>query len=149
MKNPYESLGEKSFWKTAVANKSMYDISELWDPKFKIGKEQKVVTFGSCFAQHIGKALKKRDFKWLSTETPPWGLSEASESLITTSSPPELGIFIRQRCSSSGPIGHWMQSQSQMRYGRKTDAFSIRSDPLSSQMALPQHRRHSNPYARR
>lgn len=79
MKNPYESLGEKSFWKTAVANKSMYDISELWDPKFKIGKEQKVVTFGSCFAQHIGKALMKRDFKWLSTETPPWGLSETSE----------------------------------------------------------------------
>jgi len=34
--NPYENLPKKAFWKLAVANKSMFDISELWDPKFHI-----------------------------------------------------------------------------------------------------------------
>jgi len=74
--NPYEDLPQKAFWKLAVANKSMFDISELWDPKFHIEPKQKIVTFGSCFAQHIGQALKNQGFMWFSTERPPFGLSE-------------------------------------------------------------------------
>lgn len=76
MKTPYESLPNKAFWKLAAANLNMFDISEIWDPKFNIEKNQNIVTFGSCFAQHIGNSLKQRGFKWLSTETPPDGLSE-------------------------------------------------------------------------
>ena len=76
--NPYENLPTKAFWKLAVADRSMFDISELWDPKFHIRKNQKVVTFGSCFAQHIGNALKNRGFEWLSTELPPYGILEAN-----------------------------------------------------------------------
>ena len=56
----------------------MFDIDNLWDPKFKIYPKSKVVTFGSCFAQHIGNALSDRGFTWLSTELPPTGLSEVS-----------------------------------------------------------------------
>jgi hypothetical protein len=74
--NPYESLPQKAFWKSAVANKSMFDISEIWSPKFHIKQNQNVVTFGSCFAQHIGNAMKQRGFKWLGTEHPPFALSE-------------------------------------------------------------------------
>ncbi|WP_083004714.1 GSCFA domain-containing protein [Halomonas sp. GT] len=73
--NPYSSLPEKAFWKKAVASKSMFDISDLWDPKFNIVTNSKVTTFGSCFAQHIGNALKSRGFNWLITELPPGGLS--------------------------------------------------------------------------
>jgi hypothetical protein len=58
--NPYLNLPDKSFWKLSVANKSMFDISELWCPKFNIEPHHKVATFGSCFAQHIGRALKKK-----------------------------------------------------------------------------------------
>jgi len=76
--NPYNNLPSKAFWKLAVANRSMFDISELWDPKFHIKPHQKVATFGSCFAQHIGKALKHRGFNWLITETAP---EEASDTL--------------------------------------------------------------------
>lgn len=75
--NPYESLPEKSFWKTAVANKSMFDICDLWEPKFKISPSSRVSTFGSCFAQHIGNALKQRGFNWLVAEKPPQSLSPA------------------------------------------------------------------------
>ncbi|PLX82834.1 MAG: GSCFA family protein [Desulfuromonas sp.] len=78
MKNPYDNLPERFIWKSSVANKSMFDISELWDPKFHIKQNQHIVTFGSCFAQHIGNAMKQRGFKWLSTENPPYGLSETN-----------------------------------------------------------------------
>lgn len=73
--NPYEKCPAKSFWKLAVGSKNMFSIEELWDPKFQIGTNSKVVTYGSCFAQHIGRSLKERGFKWLVTETPPFGMS--------------------------------------------------------------------------
>ncbi len=77
--NPYKNLPEESFWKTAVAKRSMFDIQTLWSPKFKISLEDKVVTYGSCFAQHIGKALRRRAFDWLISEKAPDGLSEESK----------------------------------------------------------------------
>lgn len=76
--NPYQSLDEKSFWATAVAKRNMFDISDLWDPKFRIGKKMKVATFGSCFAQHIGKALELRGFNWFISEPAPQGVSAES-----------------------------------------------------------------------
>lgn len=76
--NPYKKLPENAFWKTAVANKNMFDISELWKPKLILKPQHKIATFGSCFAQHIGKALKERGFSWISTEPAPLGLSPES-----------------------------------------------------------------------
>jgi hypothetical protein len=73
--HPYEELSEKFFWATAVAKRNMFDIEELWDPKFRIEKHHKVATFGSCFAQHIGRALVSRNFNWMISEWPPRGLS--------------------------------------------------------------------------
>ncbi|WP_443751195.1 GSCFA domain-containing protein [Asticcacaulis solisilvae] len=78
MKNPYENLPEIAFWKTAVAQKSLFDIGPVWQPKFSIQPAEKVVTFGSCFAQHIGRALAKRGYAWTSFEQPPKGLSDAN-----------------------------------------------------------------------
>ena len=74
--NPYSTLPDRAFWKKTVAEKSIFDISNLWSPKFKITKDSRVVTFGSCFAQHIGNALDSRGFNWVSTEIPPKGLSQ-------------------------------------------------------------------------
>ncbi|MFC3122274.1 GSCFA domain-containing protein [Agaribacter flavus] len=78
--NPYNELPPCAFWKTAVAQKSMFDISELWQPKFKILPEDKVASYGSCFAQHIGKALQNRGFSWFISEPAPFGLSEQSKT---------------------------------------------------------------------
>jgi len=74
--NPYEDLPPKAFWKLAVASRSMFDINDIWNPKFHIKQDEPVVTFGSCFAQHIGQALSNRGFKWLFTEKPPHWLNE-------------------------------------------------------------------------
>ena len=80
--NPYQDLPEKAFWKTAVARKSMFDIAELWDPKFRIELQDNVATYGSCFAQHIGRALAARQFNWLITEQAPYGLSDENKTLF-------------------------------------------------------------------
>jgi hypothetical protein len=71
--NPYQQLPEKAFWRLGVADKSMSDIVDLWDPEFDIKPHHKISTFGSCFAQHIGKALDSRGFRWHMGETPPLG----------------------------------------------------------------------------
>lgn len=74
--NPYENLPDKAFWKSAVASKSMFDISDLWCPKFNIQPDDKISTFGSCFAQHIGKALNSKGFNWIITEKAPQQVSD-------------------------------------------------------------------------
>lgn len=74
--HPYQTLDDKSFWATAVAKRNMFDISDLWTPKFDIRPDMKVSTFGSCFAQHIGRALASRGFNWFIPEAAPQGLSD-------------------------------------------------------------------------
>jgi len=49
----------------------MFDIDSLWSPKFRIRSQDAVATFGSCFAQHFGRALQARHFNWLITEQAP------------------------------------------------------------------------------
>ena len=75
MANPYEDLPPRAFWKPAVGSRNFHDLSEVWSPRFGIGKEQRIVTFGSCFAQHIGRALKQRGYAWFNAEEAPEGLS--------------------------------------------------------------------------
>jgi len=80
--NPYKRLPTQSFWRLSVASKHMLDIDDLWNPKFGIERTQPIVTFGSCFAQHIGKALKESGYNWLTTERPPHGLSREHAKLF-------------------------------------------------------------------
>lgn len=79
--NPYENLPRNAFWRPAVADRSMFDIEDLWTPKFRIAPKAPVATFGSCFAQHIGNALKSRKFNWMIAENPPAGMSEGGARL--------------------------------------------------------------------
>ncbi len=80
--NPYSSLPESAFWKTAVASKPASEISGLWDPKFQIMPPHKVATFGSCFAQHIGRALRERGYYWYIAERAPEGMTEENLKLF-------------------------------------------------------------------
>lgn len=72
-KNPYTDLENRAFWRAAIASRSPFSIQELWRPKFQIKPKHKVATYGSCFAQHIGKSLRERGYGWLITEQPPKG----------------------------------------------------------------------------
>ena len=59
--NPYTNLGKKNFWKTGVVE-SLEDLSLIHRAKWKISKNDIIVTMGSCFAQHVRDFLKKAGF---------------------------------------------------------------------------------------
>lgn len=80
MQHPYTRLPERSFWRTAVAEPDPLDITDLWTPKFTIGQDDPVVTAGSCFAAHIGRALLEEGMHWYDAEPPPPGLTRAERS---------------------------------------------------------------------
>lgn len=74
--NPYSGLGPDAFWRSAVADVGPFGLSGLWTPKFRIFPKDRIVTAGSCFAQHIGRALAERGYHWLDTEPAPPYLSK-------------------------------------------------------------------------
>lgn len=76
MKSPYQSLPESAFWRRAVAEHHPLGISNLWRPKHRWNLTSKVATAGSCFAQHIGRALGARGFNWLDGEPAPEAFDE-------------------------------------------------------------------------
>ena len=78
--NPYKSLDKNSFWKSGVADLHPSNILRVWDPKFIIRKRHAIACYGSCFAQHIGKALATRGYNMLITEVPPKNMSSESAS---------------------------------------------------------------------
>lgn len=75
MSHPYETLPDDRFWRTAVAERDALDISGLWKPRYEIRRRTRIVTAGSCFAQHFSKALVARRYRWLDFEPGPVGLT--------------------------------------------------------------------------
>ena len=72
MKNPYQDMLANKFWKTAVSDvKKGAPFDNIWTPKFQISKNCKIITAGSCFAQHISSWLRKHDFNWIDSEPAP------------------------------------------------------------------------------
>ncbi len=71
MNNPYLGYESRAFWKSAVGSLSPYQISGMWQPKFQVVPEHRIVTAGSCFAQHIGRALARRGYHWFNAEPAP------------------------------------------------------------------------------
>lgn len=71
MTHPYSDLPERQFWSTAVGRREALDIRDLWTPKFRIVPKDRVVTFGSCFAEHFSRALVGRGWGWTDFEPPP------------------------------------------------------------------------------
>lgn len=82
MKNPYESLESHAFWRPAVGSRNALELENLWAPRFRIGKKDKVVTAGSCFAQHIGNALARNGFHWFDAEPGPKPQSAAEAEML-------------------------------------------------------------------
>lgn len=76
--NPYSSNTARAFWRSAIASRETLDIGDLWRPKFPIRLSDKTVTAGSCFAQHISRAMQSHGFSWLDLEPAPPVLSDDS-----------------------------------------------------------------------
>ncbi|WP_375463371.1 GSCFA domain-containing protein [uncultured Methylobacterium sp.] len=74
---PYETLPSRAFWRTAVASRNPLAIEDLWSPKWDIGPDTAFATAGSCFAQHIGSALRRRGHAWVNAEPAPTCMPES------------------------------------------------------------------------
>ena len=78
MDHPYVGLPANAYWRTGVAEPDPLEIDGLWRPKFAITPDDKSVTAGSCFAQHISRALRDNGFRWMDFEPAPSLLSPES-----------------------------------------------------------------------
>lgn len=67
-RSPYEGLPETAYWRTAVSQTAPLEPGQIYTPKFPIDKSMKIATAGSCFAQHVGAALRQNDFNVIDAE---------------------------------------------------------------------------------
>lgn len=72
--SPYTGLPKNRFWRQAVAAVAPENVDPVGDPPFTIGKDDRVATAGSCFAQHVSRALARDGFNYYVVEAAPPGL---------------------------------------------------------------------------
>ena len=68
--SPYQGLGARAYWRTGLAETS-YPPADIYRAKWALSKQDKIVTAGSCFAQHVGRALRKNGFNVQDAEPAP------------------------------------------------------------------------------
>ena len=73
--HPYSALPRYAFWNRSVAGVPPFAVDPVVDVPFRISPSDAVATAGSCFAQHIARALQKNRFRYFVSEPAPPGLS--------------------------------------------------------------------------
>ncbi|XWN33248.1 MAG: GSCFA domain-containing protein [Devosia sp.] len=74
---PYAALGPTAFWRSGVADRGPFGLRDICVPRFPVDPSMGIATQGSCFAQHIGRELTQRGFRWLQAEPPIDAFSKA------------------------------------------------------------------------
>lgn len=69
MSHPYKVLPDYAFWSRSVARTEPSEVDPVVTAKFRITRDDRVATGGSCFAQHIGRELAAAGFNYFVTET--------------------------------------------------------------------------------
>ncbi|RPE67061.1 GSCFA family protein [Pacificibacter maritimus] len=76
MANPYDTLPPTAFWRSGVVTEQPKAVHGIYRPKYPIGPDSKIMTAGSCFAQHIHHALRVQDWSVLDLESPNGGFPQ-------------------------------------------------------------------------
>jgi hypothetical protein len=66
--HPYKSLPDRAFWRRSVAGLPAGAVDPVGDFALRITSQTRVATAGSCFAQHISRALRMAGLAWLNAE---------------------------------------------------------------------------------
>ncbi|MSU88377.1 GSCFA family protein [Rhodobacteraceae bacterium 2CG4] len=69
--SPYRDLPPRAYWRSAVAERAPLDPGDLYRPRFPVTRDMRIVTAGSCFAQHVGRALRTSGFNVMDFEPLP------------------------------------------------------------------------------
>ncbi|MEP7118988.1 MAG: GSCFA domain-containing protein, partial [Acidobacteriota bacterium] len=77
--SPYDGLPDRQFWRHAMSAGPGEDVDPAPVVAPMVSRHDRVATAGSCFAQHISRALTAAGFHYLVTEPGP-GLSAAEAS---------------------------------------------------------------------
>jgi hypothetical protein len=75
--HPYAALPPRAFWRTGVAEAGAHGLTDIWRSPWTLPSDARFATFGSCFAQHISRALKARRMGWIDAEPAPAGTPPA------------------------------------------------------------------------
>lgn len=75
--HPYADLPPTAFWRTGVAQDDPFAPAGLVRPKFRLGRDSVIATAGSCFAQHVGRALRGAGLNVLDAEPALIGMTPA------------------------------------------------------------------------
>ncbi|PZX15403.1 GSCFA domain-containing protein [Celeribacter halophilus] len=70
MGSPYDTLSASALWRSGVAEVDPLAIDGVYLPKFPVTPDTKIMTAGSCFAQHVHRALAARNWAVIDVETP-------------------------------------------------------------------------------
>lgn len=68
---PYSDLPPSAYWRTAVAEAGLWGLSGLWRARWPLPADAAFATYGSCFAQHLSRALVARQLRWIDAEPAP------------------------------------------------------------------------------
>lgn len=66
---PYSRLPDRAYWRRAVAAPAVTEVDPVDPPPFAIAPEDRVMTAGSCFAQHIARYMRQSGYNAILTET--------------------------------------------------------------------------------
>jgi hypothetical protein len=79
MSCPYYTLPASSFWRQAVAERGVQDLDPHLAPTLRFTPATRIGSAGSCFAQHISRALQSRGYNYFVTERAPGFLTPEQE----------------------------------------------------------------------
>ncbi|MDB6176678.1 GSCFA domain-containing protein [Paracoccus sp. Z330] len=75
MAHPYSDLPSSAFWRHGVADAAADQLQDIHCPAFRLDEADCIATAGSCFAQHLGRALRDAGLTVLDGEPAPKGIA--------------------------------------------------------------------------
>ncbi|WP_320200487.1 GSCFA domain-containing protein [Agrobacterium sp. rho-13.3] len=119
--HPYRNIPPHQNWRKSFAGVEASEVDPVVDSGFELTKEDKVATAGSCFAQHIAKALSASGLNYFVTETGPedqgYGVYSARYGNIYTTA--QLSQLIDRSYGRFTPVDNVWQT----REGQFADPF--------------------------
>lgn len=67
--HPYRNLPDYRLWRKAISGVEASEVDPFVSSPYRIGMSDRIVTAGSCFAQHVARYLRNAGLNFLVTET--------------------------------------------------------------------------------
>ena len=74
--SPYSDLPPRAFWRTGVTERAPMTPGDIYQPRFAVTRDMRIATAGSCFAQHVGRALRGAGLDVIDAEPLPEAVSD-------------------------------------------------------------------------